>query len=342
MKKKIIIMLIFFIILTGCSSNNESNNLNVLNWSSYIPDSIIHDFEDETGINVNYGTYSSNEECLAKIQSSKEGTYDLIFPSDYMVSLLIERNMLEKLDKTKIINISNIKSNYLHLEYDKDNTYSIPFLAATTVIAYNKKNISEKITSYNDLLNPKYKNNIVILDDQRVVIGMALQALGYDINETDSEKLKEAKEWLLKLKSNIKAYDSDSPKTFLISHEADIGLMWNAEAAIAMEEDKDIKVVYPDEGFNISIDNYVILKGSKNMDNAYKFINYILKADVMKEIIESYPYNNVNQQTEYLLTDDYLKNIAANTPQEELKRAHFIKNIGESILDFDKIWAEIK
>lgn len=342
MKRKILLFILILFVVTGCNKKNNSNELNVLNWSSYIPDSVIHSFEDETGINVNYGTYSSNEECLAKVQSSKEGTYDLIFPSDYMVSLLISKNMIDKLDKTKISNINNVKDNYMNLEYDPNNEYSIPFLAATTTIAYNSKNIKDNITSYNDLLDSKYHNNIVILDDQRIVIGMALQALGYDMNETDSNKLEDAKEWLLKLKKNVKAFDSDSPKTFLISNEVDIGIMWNAEAAIAMDENPDIKVVYPKEGFNISIDNYVILKGARNVNNAYKFIDYILRPDVMKEIIESYPYNNVNKETEYLLDDSYLNNIAANTPESELERAKFVKNIGTFILEYDKLWAEIK
>lgn len=342
MKMKILLLILLLFITTGCNNKKNINELNVLNWSSYIPDSVIHAFEDETGINVNYGTYSSNEECLAKVQSSKEGTFDLIFPSDYMVSLLISKDMIQKLDKSKISNISNLKDNYLNLEYDPNNDYSIPFLAATTVIAYNSKNIKDNITSYNDLLNSKYHNNIVILDDQRIVIGMALQALNYDMNETDKDKLEEAKEWLLKLKKNVKAFDSDSPKTFLISNEVDIGVMWNAEAAIAIDENPDIKVVYPEEGFNISIDNYVVLKGAKNVDNAYKFIDYILRPEVMKEIIESYPYNNVNKETELILDDSYLNNIAANTPSEYLARAKFVKNIGKYILEYDKLWAEIK
>lgn len=342
MKKKLLVILLLLILVTGCKSNKNKEELNVLNWSSYIPDSVIHDFEDETGIKVNYGTYSSNEECLAKIQSAKEGTYDMIFPSDYMVSLLIEKNMLQKLDKTKLNNINNLKSQYLYQEYDPYNEYSLPFLSATTVIAYNKENIKEDITSYNDLLNEKYKNNIVVIDDQRIVIGMALQALGYDINETNPRRLIQAKNWLLELKNNIKAFDSDSPKTFLISKEADIGLMWNAEAAIAMEENQNIEVVYPIEGSSISIDNYVILKGAKNAESAYKFIDYLLRPEVMKEIIESYPYNNVNEKTQYLLSEKYLNNKASSTPYEELQNAKFIKNIGESIMDYDRLWAEIK
>lgn len=342
MKKKIILLFLIVIIFTSGCSKNDSKTLNVLNWSSYIPDSVIHDFEKETGIAVNYQTYSSNEELLAKVSSAKDGTYDLIFPSDYMVELLKKRNFIEKLDKTKLKNYYNINSNYLNLSYDSDNEYSIPFLVATTVIAYNKENIKGNITGYNDLLNNGYINNIVMLDDQRIVIGMALLALGYDMNSTDVIELQEAKDWLLNLKKNIKAYDSDSPKTFLISKEVDIGLLWNAEAAIAKRENPNIEVVYPKEGFAVSIDNFTLVKGAKNKDNAYKFIDYILEDKVMKQIIEDYPYKNVNQKTDMILSEEYLSNNAANISDDVIRYGTYVNNIGSAIVKYDKLWAEIK
>ena len=152
-----------------------------------------------------------------------------------MVELMSSRGILEELDKTKINNYNNINKIFLNQNYDKNNNYSLTFLVATVVIAVNTENIKENITSYNDLLNSKYKNNIVLLDDQRIIIGMALHALGYDMNEKDKNKLKQAKDWLLSLKDNVKAFDSDSPKTFLITNEVDIGVMWNAEATLAKE-----------------------------------------------------------------------------------------------------------
>ena len=109
--KKIIIVLIIFIFLSGCTNNSIKNEVNVLNWSSYIPYQVITDFQNETGIKVNYGTYSSNEELLAKITNSKPGTYDLIFPSDYMIELMISKNMLDKIDTFRIYNINNRTSN---------------------------------------------------------------------------------------------------------------------------------------------------------------------------------------------------------------------------------------
>lgn len=332
MKQRLFILIMLLIVLTGCTKGSNSKGVvNVLNWSSYIPDTVIADFEKEYNIKVNYGTYSSNEELLAKVTSSKEGTYDVVFPSDYMVELMKEKNIIKQIDKSKIHNISNIDSTFLNQEYDTNNEYSLPFLSTIVVIAYNKDKISENITGYNDLLNKKYKNNIVLLDDQRIVIGSALLALGYDMNETDQRKLKEAENWLLNLKKNVKAYDSDSPKTFFITDEVDIGLMWSAEAILAKAKNHNIEIVYPAEGHAISMDNYTILKGSKNEENAYLFIDYLLRTDVSQKIVEEYPYISPN------------KNISNSIGLNEIfNKGHYVKNIGSDIKQYDKLWANIK
>ena len=331
MKKKIILLLIL-IILTGCTSNNKKEVVNVLNWSSYIPDEVINNFEKEYNIKVNYGTYSSNEELLAKINSSKEGTYDVIFPSDYMVELMKTRGLIQKINKDRLPNVININKLFLNQPYDIHNEYSYPFLSTIVVIAVNKNNIKDNIEGYNDLQNEKYKNNIVLIDDQRIVIGMSLLANYYDMNTTNNDYLNKGKEWLLKLKPNIKAYDSDSPKTFFITEETDIGVMWNAEAEIAKKENPNIKIIDPKEGHAISTDNYCIVKGSKNINNAYLFINYLLRNEVSKEIVTEYPYispNNIIQES----------NI---NPESIFKNGYYVKNIGKHITDYDKIWADIK
>jgi len=341
--KKIFCLLLIFLLLTGCLKNSSTKReINVLNWSSYIPSEVIIDFEKETGIEVNYNTYSSNEECLAKVSSAKDGTYDLIFPSDYMIEIMKSRNLIEKINKNKLKNISNLNKDYLGLEYDKNNDYSLPFIAASTVISVNREYIKDDITSYNDLLNSKYKNDIVLIDDQRIIIGMALLANGFDMNSIDEEELRIAKKWLLDLKPNIKAYDSDSPKNFLISKEASIAVLWNAEASLASMENAKIENIFPIEGVALSIDNFAIPKGAKNQEELYEFIDYILRPDVMKRIIESYPYKNVNKETELLLDETYLNNNAANLSIEVINNGTFVKNIGSKIKDYDKIWIEIK
>ena len=341
MKKKYVFVLLLLFLCSGCSSN-EKRQLNILNWSSYIPNEVILNFEKETGIDVNYGTYSSNEELLAKVSIAKEGTYDLIFPSDYMVEIMKNLGLIVPLDKSKLSNINNLNSNFLGKEYDPYNIYTLPFIAASTVISVNREVISDEINSYNDLLNSRYKGEIVLIDDQRIIIGMALLANGYDMNSTDDFELEVAKEWLLQLKKNLKAYDSDSPKSFLISKEATIAVLWNAEGALASMENSNIENIFPKEGVILSIDNFAIPKGAKNKDEVYEFIDYILEPKVMEKIIKSYPYKSVNLETDKLLEDIYLDNNAINISDSVFYSNLFVKNIGNDISKYDKIWAEIK
>ena len=336
MNRKIILLLLIIFLTCSCSKNT-TEELNVLNWTSYIPDEVIHDFEKLYNIKVNYGTYSSNEELLAKISSSKEGTYDLIFPSDYMIEVMIERGLIDQLDKSKIVHYNNINPLFLRQEYDQNNEYSLPFLMATTILAINTENIQDDIKGYNDLLDPKYKNNIVLLDDQRIVIGAALQALGYNMNDFEDSHLENAYNFLTNLKKNVKAFDSDSPKTFLISNEVDIGLIWNAEGIIAQGENPNIKLVYPQEGYALSMDNYVLVKNAKNKDNAYLFIDYLLQDDVAQKIIDEYPYISTNKNISQLSNYEISKILANGS---------YVKNSeinGENgIRKFDKLWARIK
>ncbi len=341
MKKRMVILFLLLILLCGCNKKDEKT-LNVLNWSSYIPDEVIRNFEKETGIKVNYSTYSSNEELLAKVSSAKKGTYDLIFPSDYMIEIMKNRELLERIDKTKLSNYRNLNEKYLGLPFDENNDYSLPFLYATVVIAVNKEYIKEEIKSYNDLLNSKYKNDIVLIDDQRMIIGMSLLANGYDMNSINKKELKTAQNWLEKLKPNIKAYDSDSPKNFLITGEAYIGCIWDAEAKLAKQENSNIEIIKPKEGIGISLDNYAIPKGAKHISEAYKFINYILDKDVTHKILEGYPYNSVNIATDLEYQNDEMYSSKYIGIDYDSGKQFFVENIGGSIKDYDKIWAEIK
>ena len=331
--KKIIVLLICLIMLTGCTGKKYDGVVNVLNWSSYIPTDVIKDFENEYNIKVNYGTYSSNEELLAKLSSSKKGTYDVVFPSDYMVELMIQKDMLMPIDIGNLTNYKNIDRAFLYQEYDPYNEYSLPFLLATSVIAYNKENVEETITDYSDLRNEKYKNDIVVLDDERITIGAFLQALDYDINDYDDEHLNQAYSFYLQLKDNIKAFDSDAPKTFLITNETNIGILWNAEAILAKEENPNIEIVYPKSGYALSMDNYVITKESKNVDNAYLFIDYLLRNESCQRIISDYPYISTNKN---------VTNYSDAELEEILQNGSYIKNVSTNIKKFDRLWARMK
>lgn len=331
--KKILLLLICLILLSGCSTKNYNGVVNVLNWSSYIPTDVVKDFEKEYNIKVNYGTYSSNEELLAKLSSSKKGTYDVVFPSDYMVELMIQKDMLMEIDKNRLNNYPNINYAFLNQVYDPNNIYSLPFLLATSVIAYNKENVEENILDYIDLVNDKYENDMVVLDDERITIGAFLQAIGYDINDFNDDHLEEAYNFYLKIKKNIKAFDSDAPKTFLITNETNIGILWNAEAILAKDENPNIEIVYPKSGYALSMDNYVITKESKNVDNAYLFIDYLLRNDICQRIIDDYPYISTNK---------YVTNYSDYELNEILRHGSYIKNVSTNIKKFDRLWARMK
>lgn len=340
--RKLFLVIIILVMFTGCSNREYDSSINVLNWSSYIPDYVIRDFEKKYNIKVNYSTYSSNEELLAKVSGVKSGTYDLVFPSDYMVEIMKNKGIIQKLDKNRLNNYTFIEDRYLGLDYDSNNEYSIPFLTASVVIAVNREMIIDEISSYNDLLKSKYKDSIVLIDDTRIIIGIALMALGYDINSISDSELNEAMEWLIRLKSNIKAMDSDSPKSFLISKEANIGIMWSAEALLAKSVNNNIEIIIPSEEIIVSIDNFAIMNGSKKLDEVYLFIDYILSSDVMENIISDYPYFSVNKDTNKNFSINYVMGNEYNRLQDSVINNTRIRNIGQSIDKYDKIWASIK
>ena len=313
--------------------SSKTPTLNVLNWTSYIPSEIIKNFETEYNVKVNYGTYSSNEELLAKVSSAKSGTYDLIFPSDYMVDLMSSRDLLETLDKSKLKNLKNLDSRFFGQSYDEENAVSLPFLLATSVILYDSKKTEKPLTSYHDLLRSEFKDNLVLLDDERITIGAMLLASGSDMNSVKDEDLDNSLSFYEKLKPNVKAFDSDSPKTFFITGEVDAGILWNAEAILAQEERDDLKIVYPSEGFALSMDNYCILKNAKNPDLAYLFIDYLLRDDVSQAIVDEYPYISPNRS---------VKSLPDSELDEILSRGTYVKNVGADIKKFDKLWAKYK
>lgn len=340
-------------LLAGCggSAKSESSSaaagdggeLNIFIWTEYVPDSVIQKFEDETGIKVNVTTFSSNEDMLAKVKAEDPGTYDIVQPSDYMIKQMISQDMLLELDKDQLPNIKNIGEEYLDPSYDPGNKYSVPYKGGVAAIAVNTSKIKTDITSYDDLFSPDLKGQIVALDDYRAVIGMTERSMGLSMNETDPDKLKEVEEKLLTLKDNISVYDSDSPKSSLISGDCNVGFCWGAEIALAQDENPDIKIVYPDEGAYIFMDNWAITKGAKNVDNALKFINYMLDDKTDVEVLKEFPYLTPNTVAIKEMGDDYAANEAKNPPAEAISKGEYVDNLDtDTLAIYDSMWTKLK
>lgn len=276
----------------GSSGKNDegkelSGELNLFIWSEYMPDRVIKQFEDETGIKVNYNVYSSNEEMLAKINAGAAG-YDISVASDYMIEIMLKQELLEPIDKKNIPNLKNIDKQFLDATFDPGNKYSVPYMWGNVVIAVNMDQVKKDVKSYEDLWDPEFKNSLVVLDDQRILIGIANKLQGESMNATDSKVIQKSKDILTDLLPNIKAYDSDSPKTMLTNGEAKAGIVWGAEAYLAEKENPAVQTVLPEEGTNIWMDNFVIPKGAPNKENAEAFIDFILRPEVSAEISKDF------------------------------------------------------
>jgi len=325
-----------------------SKELNLFVWTEYIPTEWKECFELVYGVKINHDEYSSNEEMYAKL-SAGSTSFDLILPTDYIVSLMIDQGMLQEWDKTQLTAINNIDPGYLDLPFDPGNVYTIPYMSGTDAIVYNADRVTTPPTSWDDLWNPEYAGRLVLLDDPRVVIGFTLLTLGYDLNTKDPAQLAEAKAKLLELIPNVKLFDSDSPKTALIAGDVDLGNVWNGEAFTAQLEDPAFQYVFPTEGTILWQDNWAMPTGAPHPDAAYAWINYVEQGDMFWMMLRDFPYTVPNKaaldyakdnQTE--LYDAYFNSPITNTPAEALANGVFMEDVGEATPLYDQIWTEVK
>ncbi len=325
-----------------------SKELNLFVWTEYIPPDMLECFELVSGIKVNRDEYSSNEEMYAKVSAG--GTaYDLVLPTDYIISLMIRQGMLAELDLSKLPVIKNFDPKYLNLPFDPGNKHTIPYQAGMDSIVVNTDKVKTVPQAWADLWNPEYAGRIVFLDDSRAVIGLTLLTLGYDVNTTDPAQLEEAKNKLAELVPNIKVFDSDSPKTALIAGDVDLGMTWTAEALLAQQENPAIEFIYPAEGSILWQDNWAMLKEAPHPDAAYAWMNYTMQGDIFWMMLRDFPYINPNQdaldfaqENQKDLYDAYMGSTITNVPADAVANGHRIEDVGESTPLFDRIWLEVK
>lgn len=317
--------------------------VNVYNWADYMPSDILDKFQKETGIKVNYTEYDSNETMYAKLKSQPTEVYDVIVPSDYFVDKMRKQNMLQQLDKTQLPNFKNLNPTLLNRPFDPNNNFSIPYLWGTVGIVINSKYISPNdVTSWADFWNPKYKNYLVMLDDMRMVFSIALMKLGYSINDTNPDHIKQAYELLVQLMPNIKVFNSDSADNLYIDTDGIIGMNFNGDTFRDTSENSDLKYIYPKEGFPVWIDNLAIPKGAPHLENAYKFINFILRPDIAAEIAQSQYYSSPNLAAQKLLPADWSTNPMVNPSPEILKNGQSQLDLGDADAIYEKYWEMLK
>jgi spermidine/putrescine-binding protein len=343
----LLLVIVAALLLTACGGQ-KSTEVNLYAWSEYIPQALLDGFTQKTGIKVNYDAYSSNEELLAKLQAGASG-YDVIIPSDYVVSIMIKQGLLETLDMANVPNFKNIGDEFKNLEYDPGNKYSVPYQWGTSCLVVDTSKVTRPITKWADLWDPEFQGKVVLLDDEREVLGMVLTVLGYDKNSIDPAQLDAAKAKFSELLPNVRLFDSDSPKTALLAGEVWLGQTWNGEAAIAHGENENIAYIFPEEGCTVWYDNLAIPKGAPHKDAAQELINYILDPQESILITKEFPYSNPNKAAlELLKTQEpdtynaYMSYPATNPSPEDMKRLHLIKDVGDATELWDRVWTEVK
>jgi spermidine/putrescine-binding protein len=326
----------------------KSTTLNLYAWSSYVPQQLLDDFSKKYGITVNYDTYESNEEMLAKLQAGASG-YDVIIPSDYTVSIMVKQNMLEQIDVTKLANFGNLDPRFVNRDYDPGNKYTIPYQWGTSGLIYDSKTSPMAPTKWADLWDPAFKSRLVLLDDEREVMGITLEVLGYDRNSTTESELQAAEQKLLELKPNILKFDSSSPETAIISGEAWAGLVYNGNASLALAEDPNVVYICPTEGCTIWFDNLAIPKGAPHMDAALAFLDWVMDPQESILITKEFPYSNPNKAAlDLLKTDDpalydsYMAFSGTNPDDAFLANTKPIIDVGDATTIYDSLWTDFK
>jgi spermidine/putrescine transport system permease protein len=337
----ITIGLLFFFALGGQTQTAKGGELNVFIWSNYLPDSVIAEFEQKFNAKINVELYDSNEALLAKLQSGG-ANFDIIVPSDYMVTVLKGQGLLDEINLDRITNFSNLDPQFAGLPYDPNNQYSIAYMWGTTGIAYRKDKITEPIDSWASLLDERYKDRISMLDDVRETIGAMLKYRGKTLNSIEEPEIAEAASLLAKQKPLVKAYDSGGFDLLLLSGDVWIAQAYSGQIAKAMMENADIAYVVPKEGCTYFVDNLCIPRNAQHKELAEEFINFVLDSRIAADIANGTGFSSPSKSARALIRPEMLTNEAAYPSRESLEKCELIREIGQAINIYDRLWTEIK
>ena len=334
--------------LTGCgsSSGGENGQVIVYNWGEYIDPDTIGMFEEETGIKVVYDEYETNEIMYPKVESGA-ASYDVVCPSDYMISKMIANNMLAEINFDNIPNAkANIDAQYFEQSrgFDPENKYSVPYCWGTVGILYNNTMVDEPITSWAQLWDEKYADNILMQDSVRDAFMVAEKLNGFSMNTVSPDELEIARNSLIEQKPLVQAYVVDQVRDKMIGGEAAIGVIYSGEAIYTQRENPDLVYVIPDEGTNVWIDSWVILKDAPNKENAEKFIDFMCRPDIALLNFEYITYSTPNKAARELIEDEDIRNSEIAFPElsqyNNLETFSYLGEEGDAL--YNELWKEVK
>ena len=329
----ILILALSAVNLEKTTGKSGSKVVTIYNWGDYIDPDLLKKFEEEYGYKVIYETFDSNEAMITKIEQG--GTaYDIAIPSEYMIQKMMKQNLILKIDHSQIKGLENIDSRFLDLDFDPDNQYSIPYFWGTLGIIYNDKMVDEaNMQHWDDLWRPELKNNVMLIDGAREVMGLSLNSLGYSLNSKNDTELEESSKKLAGLTSNVKAIVADEIKMYMINEESAAAVTFSGEASEMLDSNEHLHYVIPEEGSNLWFDNIVIPKTAKNVEGAYDFINFMLEPENAAANAEYIGYSTPNKKAVELLPDEITEDEQFYPNDDTMKNLEVYEDLGSQYLE---------
>ena len=324
---------------SGCGGGGPV--LRVYTWSDYIKPELVRRFEREHGCRVVMDTFESNEAMYAKLKAGAAG-YDVLTPSSYMVSLMHKQGMLRRLDHGLLPNIAHVDREYLERAIDGTMDHSVPYMLVASGIAYLEGRVRDVVPSWTMFGRTDLRGRMTMLNDMRETVGAALKALGYSINTTSEEELREAEGLLVEWKANLAKFENEQYKIGLASGEFLLVHAWNGDVFQVAKENPDVRFVVPEEGTVISCDDLVIPDGARQVELAHAFINYLHDPRVAAENTEYIHFLCPNRSSYELLGPGIRDNPGIFLSPEIWDRSEMIDDIGEANALYVRVWDRVK
>ena len=325
--------------LAGCTRGRP--RLNVFNWSNYVGDRTLSDFERETGIQIRYAVYESNEEMLARVLSGNSG-WDIVFPTHYFIEPMRQNNLLARIDRQYLPNLANLAPSFAKPPWDPNLEWSVPYMWGSSGILYNPK-IGPPPTRWADLWEDRLRGRMTMLDDPAEVLGAALKKLGLSLNETREPQLRQAQAEALRQKPLLRAYLNAEVRDQMVAGDVLACQLWATTAQQAIDAAPHLKYIYPAEGYALYADSAVLLRESRRQDLAHRFLNYLLRPEVAAAVVTQSRTATANQEAQKRLPPNVANLETLFPTQETLARGEWFATMPAPAQRLrDRLWTEIK
>ncbi len=318
--------------------------LYIYTWAGYTDNALLDSFYKETGVRVIADVYSSNEEMLAKLQAGAGGAYSVIYPSDYMLQKMVRLNMVQELDRARLVGLDRLFSKFKSPLYDPDNQYSLPLSWGTTGLVYNKNVISPAPKDWDYLWEHKDQlfRRMTLLNDPREVIGAAIKSLGYSYNTTNPDEIRQGYERLVELKPAIASFESDSWRSQILTGDLKIAMCYSADANEVAEENSDLIYTLPSSGSSIWTDTLAIPQTAPNTDAAYAWLNFMLEPEIAAKTCERLSFATPNKAAFQVLPQEVQENSSLFPSEETLAQSEGLTPIPIEIEElYDLYWTKL-